>query len=154
MYLFIYYSNPYFFFFFNLLLLLLLLFCCLRFYILHIGKKIIEKDDYGKKISMMKVAGGVNRMIIGRRLRRLGFDKWKEMVQRVCGQEVWLCSRKKKKKRRMWSEKRDAPLREIWEQLHQSWRERRTIEGAAVGSLWGVRVHVWERYRREEKKWG
>ena len=51
------------------------LFCCPGFYILHIGKKIIEKDDYGKKISMMKVVGGVNRMIMGRRLRRLGFGK-------------------------------------------------------------------------------
>ena len=35
----------------------------------------MRKDDYGKKISMLKVVGGVNRMIIGRRLRRLGFDK-------------------------------------------------------------------------------
>ena len=36
---------------------------------------IVRKDDYGKKISMMKVVGGVNRMIMGRRLRRLGFCK-------------------------------------------------------------------------------
>ena len=57
----------------------------------------------------MKVAGGVNRMIMGRSLRMLGFGKWKEMVQRVCGQEVWLCSRKKKWKKVVW--KRRAPER-------------------------------------------
>ena len=62
---------------------------------------IMGKDDYGKKISMMKVAGRVNRMIMGRRLRRLGFGKWKERLQRVCGQEVRLCSRKKEKRKKV-----------------------------------------------------
>ena len=48
---------------------------------------------------MMKVTGGVNRMIMGRRLRRLGFGKWKERVQCVSGQEVRLCWRKKEKRK-------------------------------------------------------
>ena len=62
--------------------------------------------------------------------------------------------KKKRKKGRRWSEKKDAPLREIWEQLHQSWHDRRTIEGAVAASFWWVMVHVWRRYRGEGKKWG
>ena len=66
----------------------------------------------------------------------------------------WGCVPEKRKKGRRWSKKRDAPLRKIWEQLYLSWCERHTIEGAAARSFWEVRVHVWGRYRREEKRWG
>ena len=53
-----------------------------------------------------------------------------------------------------WFKKWDAPLREISKQLHQSWCEGHTIEGATAALFWGVRVHVLRRYRGERKKWG
>ena len=59
---------------------------------------IMGKDDYGKKISMMKVVGGVNRMIMGRRLRRLGFGKWKERGCSMYVDRMRGCVQEKEKK--------------------------------------------------------
>ena len=65
------------------------LFCCPGFYILHIGKKIIENDDYGKKI------------------KKAGFwlVKEKGAVYMWTGSEVVF--KKKRKKGKRWSEKKE-----------------------------------------------
>ena len=67
---------------------------------------VMGKDDYGKKISMMKVVGGVNRMIMGRRLRRLSFGKWKERGCSMYVDRKWGCVQEKEKKK--WSEKEEC----------------------------------------------
>ena len=65
------------------------MFCCPGFYILHIGKKIIENDDYGKKI------------------KKAGFwlVKEKGAVYTWIGSEVVF--KKKRKNGRKWSEKEE-----------------------------------------------